>query len=92
MQVIIYSHTNDHETGKMYRRKWRGIINLFRALNKANLTEVSQDGGYVKRRSEHGVLQIDAKLVIDGEKIVASDGDNEPIDRWIPTSNILIDI
>lgn len=92
MQVIIYSHTNDPETGKMYRRKWQGIINLFRVLNKANLTEVSQDGGYVKRKGEHGVLQIDAKLVIDGEKIVASDGDNEPIDRWIPTSNILIDI
>ena len=92
MQVIIYSHTNDPETGKMYRRKWQGIINLFRVLNKANLTEVSQDGGYVKRKGEHGVLQIDAKLVIDGEKIVASDGDNEPIDRWIPTSNILVDI
>lgn len=92
MQVIIYSHTTDAETGKLYRRKWQGIINLFRVLNKANLTEVSQDGGYVKRRSEHGVLQIDAKLMIDGEKIVASDGDNEPIDRWIPTSNILIDI
>lgn len=92
MQVIIYSHTTDPETGKLYRRKWQGIINLFRVLNKANLTEVSQDGGYVKRKGEHGVLQIDAKLVIDGEKIVASDGDNEPIDRWIPTSNILIDI
>lgn len=92
MQVIIYSHTTDPETGKLYRRKWQGIINLFRVLNKANLTEVSQDGGYVKRRGEHGVLQIDAKLVIDGEKIVASDGDNEPIDRWIPTSNILVDI
>lgn len=91
MQVIIFSRTKDRN-GKTVRRKWQGIINLYRPIAKADLTIISPDGGYVKRKNEHGIIDITSKLTIDGDKIITNVSGDDPFGGWIPTSSIILDI
>lgn len=103
VQVIIYSHTklpvsadvevnpDDPTTYKLLRKKWQGIINIYTPLKRAALLKYSTDGRYVSINKPHGEVRIDAGLKLDGDQIV-SDATDEPLEQWIPTSSILVDI
>lgn len=92
MQVIIYSHIIDKTTGRKIPKKWQGIINLYRTLQKSNLMTVTTDGKYVRRNGEHGTININAEIVLDGVKFSNDDNGNDALDRWRSTEDINVDI
>lgn len=92
LQVIIYSHTKDADTGKLHKRKSQGIINLYTPLTKARLITVTPDGRYAIRNGAKGVINITAELVIDGSKIQSDNDGDDALERWIPTSSLIVDI
>ena len=92
MQVIIYGHAVDPITGRTRHKKWQGIINLYQPIKNADLMQVAVDGTYVTKKRDHGTINVNANLTIDGDKIVSdSEGDNG-LGKWIPTVDILLDI
>ena len=57
MQVIIYTHAFNDEGVERIKRI-QGKINIYNALEEANLIEIVNIGKYARRRSEHVVLII----------------------------------
>lgn len=92
MQVIIYGHAIDPVSGRTRHKKWQGIINLYEPIRRADLMYTSPDGSYSMRKKEAGVIDINARLTLDGEKIVSDAADDNGIGQWIPTVDILLDI
>lgn len=92
MQVIIYSHVTEPGTGRVYPKKWQGIINLYHTLNKAKLITVTPDGRYVRKNGDHGTINISAEIILDGNTIGSDDSQGDALDRWISTDDIHVDI
>lgn len=91
MQVIIYTHAFNDEGVKRIKRI-QGKINIYNALEEANLIEIVNMGKDARRRSEHGVLNIKTDLVLKGEQIVDTPNDDNGIDQWTGCENIFVDI
>lgn len=86
MQVVIYTtttyqspYTNTTET---LRKAFQGKINLYNSLKTANLIKYTNDGLHVMRNGDKKTLRINAKMVIDGEKIIKNADDYGGLDRW----------
>ena len=91
MQVIIYTHAFNDEGVKRIKRI-QGKINIYNALEEANLIEIVNMGKDARRRSEHGVLNIKTDLVLKGEQIVDTPNDDNGIDQWTGCEDIFVDI
>lgn len=93
LQVIIYSHAKHPDTGRDIHKKWQGKINMYTPLQKANLIKLTPDGRYAVRNGAHGVVNVSAKLTIDGEKIISNVNGEDALEPWIQTSSgLLLDI
>lgn len=92
MQVIIYGHAIDSDTGRRINRRWQGVINLYEALKKARLTVTTVDGKYVKRNTEYGTVNIGTPLNMDGNSILRDNSGGDGLEEWIPTVSINLDI
>ena len=57
-------------------------INLFHAIQRANLYKADNDGAWAHRRKAYGTLEIDTGLVID-EKAVITNDEEGGLDKWI---------
>ena len=57
-------------------------INLFHAIERANLYKADNDGAWAHRRKAYGTLEIDTGLVID-EKAVITNDEEGGLDKWI---------
>ena len=73
-------------------KRIQGKINIYNALEEANLIEIVNMGKDARRRSEHGVLNIKTDLVLKGEQIVDTPNDDNGIDQWTGCENIFVDI
>ena len=83
---------NPDAPGETLRKKIQGKINLFNTLRQARLTDYTDDLSYVRRTADHGVLDIKAELVIDGETIIENSDNTGGIDNWMPCDDIVVDI
>lgn len=92
MQVIIYSHVTEPGTGRVYPKKWQGIINLYHTLNKAKLMTTTPDGRYVRKSADHGTINISAEILLDGKTIGNDDAGGDALDRWLSADDIHVDI
>lgn len=93
MQVIIFVHAaNPADPSAVLTKKIQGKINLYNTLREARLTDYTDDGMHVRRTAEHGVLDINAELVIDGETIIENADNEQGIDSWLPCDDIVVDI
>ena len=93
MQILIFTHADSPDApGETLRKKIQGKINLFNTLRQARLTDYTDDLSYVRRTADHGVLDIKAELVIDGETIIENSDNTGGIDNWMPCDDIVVDI
>lgn len=93
MQVIIYVHTtNPADSAETLVKKLQGKINLYNTLRDARLIDYTDDMSFVRRTASHGVLNIKANLIIDGETIIENPDNDWGIDSWISCSDIVVDI
>ena len=76
----------------LQKRKLQGITNFYTPLTKARLITVTPDGRYAIRNGAKGVINITAELVIDGSKIQSDNDGDDALERWIPTSSLIVDI
>lgn len=95
LQVMIFvtATTKNNDTGEEYefKKKIQGKINLSNTIDEAGLIEITDDGTHARRSKAHGTLSIKDLLKIDGRSIVENTEENK-IDRWINSSNIIVDI
>lgn len=95
LQVMIFvtATTKNNDTGEEYefKKKIQGKINLCNTIDEAGLIEITDDGTHARRSKAHGTLNIKDLLKIDGRSIVENTEENK-IDRWINSSNIIVDI
>lgn len=89
MQVIIYGHA---DKPKKKRRRWQGIINLYEALNTAQLIKITPDGKYAMLNGENGTVRVNAVLKMDGQSILKDLTGGDAVEEWIPTVSISLDI
>lgn len=80
MQVFIY--TSAEVDGKRVSKKIQGRINLYNTLRKAKLLRMTDDGRHAVRTTDHGILDIVADIVVDGEKVQEFNDENGGIDLW----------
>lgn len=83
LQVIIFTSTADSE-GRRARKKIQGKINLYNTMLNANLMTVTPDGIHAVRNGTHGVLDIKADIVIDGQDVKVNNDNNGGLDIWEP--------
>ncbi len=95
LQVMIFvtATTNSNDTGGEYKfkKKIQGRINLCNTIDEAGLIEITDDGTHARRSKAHGTLNIKDLLKIDGRNIIENQNENK-IDRWVNTSDIIVDI
>lgn len=91
MQVIIYGHSVSAE-GKVKRRRWQGIINLYEALSAAKLITITPDGLNAVLGSKKAEVRINTALRMDGKTILRDFTGDDGIEEWIPTGSISVDI
>lgn len=95
LQVMIFvtATTNSNDTGGEYKfkKKIQGRINLCNTIDEAGLIEITDDGTHARRSKAHGTLNIKDILKIDGRNIIENQNENK-IDRWVNTSDIIVDI
>lgn len=73
MQLMV--KIKDHKTIRVK-------VNLFNAIERANLYRSIEEGEWAVRRKSHGVLEIDTNLVIDEKAVLPSDQGNG-MEEWI---------
>ena len=73
MQLMV--KIKDHKTIRVK-------VNLFNAIERANLYKTIDDGEWAYRRKDHGVLEIDTQLVIDEKAVLPSESGNG-MEEWI---------
>lgn len=92
LQVAIFLHAQDPiNPERTVKRKIQGKINLYNSLDDANLILHTSDGLHAKRTAPHGVININATVNINGEKII-EDEQSGGLDHWMATDNIIVDI
>ena len=84
--------TNPADPAETLVKKLQGKINLYNTLRDARLIDYTDDMSFVRRTASHGVLNIKANLVIDGETIIENPDNDWGIDSWISCSDIVVDI
>ncbi len=93
LQVMIYVHAeNPDNAGSVLVKKIQGKINLYNTLHNARLIDYTDDGEHVRRTAAHGVLDIEADVVIDGESIIENPDNTGGIDAWIACTDIMVEI
>lgn len=91
VQVMIWTHAKDPQTGLISRKKMQGKINIYKTLGKSDLLKEAPDGKHMIRKSKHGNIVIQANIEIDGSKIKRSDN-TSVLDNWIPCDQVDVDI
>jgi hypothetical protein len=83
MQLMV--KIKDHKTIRVK-------VNLFNAIERANLYRSIENGEWAVRRKSHGVLEIDTNLVIDEKAVLPSDQGNG-MEEWIQANedDIVVD-
>lgn len=93
MQVMIFVHAvNPNDNSSILNKMIQGKINLYNTLRHARLTDYTDDMKRVHRTSNHGVLDIQANLIIDGETIIENPDNDRGIDAWQACHDIIVDI
>lgn len=93
MQVMIFVHTvNPNDPSSVLNKMIQGKINLYNTLRRARLTDYTDDMKRVHRTTNHGVLDIQANLIIDGETIIENPDNDRGIDSWQACHDIIVDI
>lgn len=86
MQLVIYITVDkqvnvDGVTQTLpFRKMIQGKINLYNTLTDAKLLDYLDGGNFVRKHTDHGVLDIIADIVIDGDAIVEQE--KEGFDTW----------
>lgn len=83
MQVMIMCSAQDPSNpDKRLNKKFQGSINLYRTLGRAGLIQYTADRQHVMKKKDSAVLNIDAKMRINGEYIMENPDDEAGLDRW----------
>ena len=81
MQVLAFTTATD-SSGKEYHKRIQGRMNVYHAIQEADLIEYSEDGEMAWAKSPTGVIDIKAKIVISGDDVVNNSDDDGGIDTW----------
>ncbi len=93
MQVMIFMHSeNPDDPSEPLHKMVQGKINLFNTLREARLTDYTDDMRFVRRTCDHGELDINAPLIIDGDAIQESPDNDGGLDAWRACDDIVVDI
>lgn len=93
MQVMIFMHNeNPDDPSEPLHKMVQGKINLFNTLREARLTDYTDDMRFVRRTCDHGELDINAPLIIDGDAIQESPDNDGGLDAWRACDDIVVDI
>lgn len=88
LQVVIYTRDAD---GSNTLRRLQGKINIFDALQKAELIKLSSDGNYIMRNCESAILDITPNLQLDG-KSISEIGTSIDGNTWIEcTEDVIVE-
>ena len=92
IQIMVWTHAIDPETGLVNRKKMQGKINIYNTLEQSKLLKPTPDGSYMVRSQSHGNIVIHANVEIDGSKILRGSDNTGGLDNWVPCDDIIVDI
>ena len=82
MQLCVYAHTTDRETGKTKSKTIYAKVNLFNTIKRAQLLKRT-DSDAIVQATKKGMLRIeDSFLIITRDLLIQTSDDDVSIDTW----------